>query len=544
MEICCAKHVKFTYAGAEKPVLSDVSFSIEENAFVLLCGDSGSGKTTLLRLLKNEIAPNGDRQGELLYREKPVTELDYAASVREIGYTAQNPDTQQVSEYVRNELAFLPQNLGESVQTISLKIAETVSFFGTQDLYARKISTLSGGEKQLVNLQSVFVSEPKLLLLDEPMAQLDPFSSERFLRALVKLHEELGVTILLSEHNIQPLLPHLTKVLYLENGICQSYDSADAFLAAHPNAAPSAEIPAAAGVLLGENVPKTMSACRTLLREAVPEFPVLPVPEHTETAPIVRVKQASFRYAREEPDVLENIDLTLHRGEIFTVVGANGSGKTTLIKLLSGEKRPYAGKVVLSPNIQCAVVPQNPQTCFSFETAAEILNAAAEPPKPKALFRALNTAPNAQIRLLPQVEALAQKLGIQDVLMQNPFDLSAGQQQRVAIAAALLRDPDLLLFDEPTKGLDAACKQELQSLLRTLQQEGKTVLLVTHDPDFAAEISDRCALLFDGRFAALGTVRGFLTSATMYTSAVARAFSYLPPENRPVSMREVQNAAH
>ncbi len=543
MEICCAKHLKFTYAGAEKPVLSDVSFSIDENAFVLLCGESGSGKTTLLRLLKNEIAPNGTRQGELLYRGKPVTEWEYADSVREIGYTAQNPDTQQVSEYVRNELAFLPQNLGESTQTVALKIAETVSFFGTQDLYARKISTLSGGEKQLVNLQAVFVSEPKLLLLDEPLSTLDPFSSERFLRALTKLHEELGVTILLSEHNIQSLLSYVTKVLYLENGICQSYDSADAFLAAHPNAAPSAEIPVSLGVSIAGPVPKTISACRALLKKTVPAFPVISSPEHTETQPIVRVKQASFRYTREERDVLENIDFTLYQGEIFTVVGANGSGKTTLLKLLSGEKKPYVGKVMRDTAVKIAVVPQNPQTCFAFESAAEVLNAAAVPPTPKTLFRALNTEPNAEIRLLPQAEPLARRLGLQDVLMQNSFDLSTGQQQRVAIAAAMLRNPDLLLFDEPTKGLDTSCKQELQVLLRALQNEGKTVLLVTHDPDFAAEVSNRCALLFDGRFAAVGTVRDFLTKATMYTSTASRAFSYLPPENRPVSMREVRNAA-
>lgn len=216
MEILCAKDLTFTYAGENVPVLHSCSFCVESGEFVLLYGASGSGKTTLLRLLKPEIAPKGTRKGALHFCEKPIAELPYAQSVKEIAFTAQNPDTQQVSEYVRNELRFLPENLGLSEAEIRLKVAETVSFFGAQDLYNRKIQTLSGGEKQLVNLMAAFVCSPRLLLLDEPFSMLDPFSGERFLRALLKLHTDLGVTVLLTEHNIQPILPFLTKVKELK----------------------------------------------------------------------------------------------------------------------------------------------------------------------------------------------------------------------------------------------------------------------------------------------------------------------------------------
>lgn len=540
MEILTAKDLTFTYAGAKSTVLDSVSFSVEAGAFVLLYGASGSGKTTLLRLLKPEIAPKGTRKGALRFCEKPIAEMSYAQSVKEIAFTAQNPDTQQVSEYVRNELRFLSENLGLSEAEIRLKVAETVSFFGAQDLYNRKIQTLSGGEKQLVNLMAAFVCAPRVLLLDEPFSMLDPFSCERFLRALLKLHTDLGVTVLLTEHNIQPILPFLTKVLVLEQGVCKTYSSADAFLRAHPTAAPSVSIPAAAGVPIADAVPKTLGQSRNLV-QANNVSPHLP--EQTEFprgTPLLTLRRASFRYARENEDVLREVDFTLCRGDSFAVIGANGAGKTTFLKLLSGELAPYSGKVKRAEKLSCAVVPQNPQTCFAFDTVGEILNASAIPPTAKTLFKLFNGTPNPK-PVNPRVQAVAEALGLLEYLARNPFDLSAGQQQRVAIAAALLKEPDVLLFDEPTKGLDPACKQSLCALLRDLRKAGKTVLFVTHDLDFAAELADRCALLFDGEFVLQAPRRAFFTSGTVYTSSIAQVFCDTEPARRPVSLAEVQN---
>lgn len=540
MEILTAKDLTFTYAGAKSTVLDSVSFSVEAGAFVLLYGASGSGKTTLLRLLKPEIAPKGRLTGALNFCGNPIADLSYAESVKEISFTAQNPDTQQVSEYVRNELRFLPENLGLSEAEIRLKVAETVSFFGAQDLYNRKIQTLSGGEKQLVNLMAAFVCSPRLLLLDEPFSMLDPFSGERFLRALLKLHTDLGVTVLLTEHNIQPILPFLTKVLVLEQGVCKTYSSADAFLRAYPTAAPSVSIPSAAGVPIADTVPKTLGQSRNLVQvnNVSPHLP-----EQTEISrgtPLLTLRRAAFRYARGDKDVLRDVDFTLCRGDSFAVIGANGAGKTTFLKLLSGELAPYSGKVKRAEKLSCAVVPQNPQTCFAFDTVGEILNASAIPPTAQTLFKLFNGRPNPA----PQksyVQEIAETLGLLEFLPRNPFDLSAGQQQRVAIAAALLKEPDVLLFDEPTKGLDPACKQSLCALLRDLREAGKTVLFVTHDLDFAAEIATCCALLFDGEFVLQAASRAFFTSGTVYTSSTAQVFCDTEPARRPVSLAEVQN---
>lgn len=540
MEILSAKDLTFTYAGAASSVLDSVSFSVADGAFVLLYGASGSGKTTLLRLLKNEIAPKGRRTGTLNFCGNPIAELPYEQSVKEIGFTAQNPDTQQVSEYVRNELRFLPENLGLSEAEIRLKIAETVSFFGAQDLYNRKIQTLSGGEKQLVNLMAAFVCSPRLLLLDEPFSMLDPFSGERFLRALLKLHTDLGVTVVLTEHNIQPILPYLTQVLVLARGTCTSYDSADAFLQAHPTAAPSVAVPTAAGVPMDGFVPKTLGQCRRLMQSHKLSLHFSEQNKILRGEPLIALKHAAFRYERGSGDVLREVDFTLCRGDSFAVIGANGAGKTTFLNLLSGELTPYSGKVKRAENLSCAVVPQNPQTCFAFDTVGEILNAAAVPPTAKTLFKLFNGTPKSA-PVNSRVQEVAETLGLSALLSRNPFDLSAGQQQRVAIAAALLKSPDVLLFDEPTKGLDPACKQSLCALLRDLRAAGKTILFVTHDLDFAAELADRCALLFDGEFVLQAPRRTFFTSGTVYTSSVAQVFEGVAPEARPVALSEVQN---
>lgn len=543
MEVYRAKNLNFTYAGAETPALHNINFSVDEGDFVLLYGASGSGKTTLLRLLKQEIAPAGHLFGELSYMGAPLRELPYEQSVAQIGYTAQNPDTQQVSEFVCNELRFLLENLGVSEAEINLRVAETVTFFGTEDLFSRRISTLSGGEKQIVNLQAVFVSNPRVLLLDEPLSQLDPFSCGRFVELLGRISRELGVTVLVAEHNIQPFLPLVTKVLHLENGTCTVFDSADRFLTAFPSASPVTAIPAALGLSVSTPVPKTVPACRNLLKT----LSKLPAPAAHAALPkqetALRLSNVCFRYDRDQKDVLNGVSLDLRRGEIFSVVGANGSGKTTLLKVLSGVCKPYSGKRKAADALRVASVPQNPQTCFSFDTVLEVLQSAAQPPSPKALFHALNSAvPAENMQPLESVKAVAQRLGLSDVLLANPFDLSSGQQQRVAIARALLQSPDVLLFDEATKGLDDARKQTLAVLLEELKAQGKAVLLVTHDLDFAAEVSDRCALLFDGKLALTADNRAFFTQSTVYTSTVARAFSFVPAETRPVSMREVQNA--
>ena len=337
---------------------------------------------------------------------------------------------------------------------------------------------------------------------------------------------------------------YLTGVLTLENGTLGDCFSVDAFLRAHPDAAPSVAVPQMLGIL-DENtrLPKTEAQARTQLQSTVPHIS-LPLKPHVAAPakPILELKNAAFRYTRDGKDVLSDLSFSLSRGEIFAVIGANGAGKTTLLRVLTGEYKPYSGKRKASAELKIAAVPQNPQACFAFETVSEVLNAAYAPPTPKALFHLLNDAPSAAPAPLSAVADICETLGIAGTLPKNPFDLSAGQQQRVAFAAALLKNPDVLLLDEPTKGLDKQSKEALLPLLADWKKAGKAVLLVTHDLDFAAACADRCALLFDGHFVFSGESRAFFTHGDLYTSAVARMFSYLPEKARPISLSEVQHA--
>lgn len=544
MELYKAEKLNFTYAGSKKQALKNLSFSIEAEDFLLLAGASGSGKTTLLRSLKKELLPNGKKEGTLLYKGEPIEALPDACSAAEIGYTAQNPDTQNVAEYVKNELAFLLQNLSYDEEEIALRVAQTVSFFGTEALYRREMSTLSGGEKQTVHLESVFVSEPKVLLLDEPLAQLDPFSVERFLEALRKIKEETAVTVVISSHNILPLLPLADKVLYMEAGEGTCFLSVDAFLEAHPNASLYSKILNKLEVQT-ETQPKTVAQCRKAISKSLEalETTKRSTAETADKKPLLEFKNTSFRYQKNGEDILSELQFSLYGGEIFTIVGANGAGKSTLLRLASGQYKPYFGKVKLAHGKKVALVPQNPQAVFAFDSVLEILEAARQFPSIQTVYRNFQKEnPAKEMQVSDETLAVVRNLGIEDTLYQNPFDLSGGQQQRVAIARALLQSPDVLLFDEATKGLEEERKQALLKILQQLKAEGKAILLVTHDLDFAAEASDRTALLFDGKLLGRDSVHAFFTKNAVYTSTVSKIFASVPKENRPISLEEVHHA--
>ncbi len=544
MEIYRAEKLSFAYAGSDRKALKNLSFSIEQEDFILLAGASGSGKTTLLRSLKKELFPSGTKEGEIFYKNAPIEALPDARSASEIGYTAQNPDTQNVAEYVKNELAFLLQNLSYPDEEIALRVAQTVSFFGTESLYRREVSTLSGGEKQTVHLESVFVSEPEVLLLDEPLAQLDPFSAERFLEALRKIKEETAVTVVISSHNILPLLPLADKVLYMEAGEGTFFPSVDAFLEAHPKASLYSEILKKLEIE-AEAQPKTIAQCRKAVSAHLESLEAVS-PVSTECAdktPLLEFKNTSFRYQKNGEDILSELNFSLYGGEIFTIVGANGAGKSTLLRLASGQNKPYFGKVKLTKGKKVALVPQNPQAVFAFDSVLEILEAARQFPSLKTVYRNFQKEnPAKDMSVSAETLQVVQNLGIEDTLYCNPFDLSGGQQQRVAIARALLQNPDVLLFDEATKGLEETRKQALLEILRQLKAQGKAILLVTHDLDFAAEASDRTALLFDGKLLGRDSVHAFFTKNAVYTSTVSKIFAAVPREIRPISIEEVHHA--
>lgn len=529
MELFRVENLSFRYPKAERDALQEINLSVQSGEFIVLCGASGCGKTTLLRLLKKELAPVGEKNGRILYAGAPQEALTNAG---EIGFVQQNPESQIVTDKVWHELAFGLENLGLPTEMIRRRVGEMASFFGMQGWFRQKTDALSGGQKQLLNLASVMVMQPKLLILDEPTGQLDPIAAADFIATLQKINRELGLTILLAEHRLEEVFPIADRVLVLENGRILLDDEPrkiglrlSKLHCDHPmlHALPSA-VRIWQGLHMDDTCPLTVREGREFLeRHFENRAETLPEPETPridETA--VELKNVWFRYEKDAPDVLRGVSAKVYQGEIFCMLGGNGVGKTTALNMLAGLDKPYRGKVLVGGKPikdykggtlyrrGLALLPQNPETVFVKDTVradlAEILEVMEIPRSEHAA----------------QIEKIAEKLGIVHLLDRHPFDISGGEQQKSALAKVLLSEPKILLLDEPTKGIDAFAKSNLREILRKLKRDGMTVVLVTHDVEFAAETADRCAFVFDGEILSADPPQKFFAENSFYTTAANR----------------------
>lgn len=512
MEQIAVKNVTFRYPTAEAPALCGLSLNVRAGELLVICGRSGCGKTTFLRLLKPQLAPFGELCGEISFRGEPFTELSERDSAARIGFVRQSPDEQIVTDKVWHELAFGLESLGLDTPTIRRRVAETASFFGIQSWYRKDVSELSGGQKQILNLASVMVTQPELLILDEPTSRLDPIAASEFLGMLQKINRELGTTIILTEHDLEAALPVCTRAAVMENGAIVREGSAAEVCAELTRRGMFAALPAAArigsAVCPEEPCPVSVNEGRELLARLTAEKEPREVPEK-KARMLGEVRAAAqgvyFRYGRNEPDVLRNVGFTASAGELVCVLGGNGTGKTTLLKVIAGLHKPHRGTVSLKG--RAVMLPQEPKALFSQKTVYEEL---CEMSSDKA-----------------RIEEVAELCKLRGLENRHPYDLSGGEMQRAALAKLLLASPDVLLADEPAKGLDAELKAELAEIFRALVGGGACVVVVSHDVEFCAEYADRCALFFDGAVAAEGTPRELFSGNGFYTTAahrIARGF--------------------
>ncbi|MEI3611571.1 ABC transporter ATP-binding protein [Pseudogracilibacillus sp. SO30301A] len=537
MEIFKIKNVTFTYPKQEKPVLESINLSIKQGEFVVVFGESGSGKTTLLKMLKRELTPHGKKTGEIYYKGNKLGALDDRTAASKIGYVMQHPETQIVTDKVWNELAFGLENIGIPTSIIRSKVAEIANFFGIHPWFRKKTTKLSGGQKQLLNLASVMVMQPDVLLLDEPTAQLDPIAATNFIATLKKLNSDLGLTIILVEHRLEEVLPLADNVVLLEKGriiITEKPSEFGKYLKQLDQEHPMLHaLPTPMKVFYGLDTdgksPLTIKEGRDFLSiHYKDDIQALPIMEKNEESEIViELKNAWFRYERDLPDILSGVNLHIHRGEIISILGGNGSGKTTLLQVISGQNRTYRGNVLINhKKIQkykgnelykhnIAVLPQDPQTVFLKATLREDY---------KEIANVLNYTTKELDRLTDEI---ATKLEITHLLDQHPYDISGGEQQICALGKILLLQPKILLLDEPTKGIDAFSKQTLLTILKELKRQGLTIIIVTHDVEFAAMISDRVGLFFDGGIISMDSPVEFFSSNNYYTTAASRMSRHL-----------------
>lgn len=471
--------------------------------------------------MKREIAPIGRQEGSITRHR-----------AQEVGYVFQNPENQIVTDTVRHELSFGLENMGLPTEVIRRRVAETALSFGIDEWIDASVHEISGGQKQLLNLASVIAMRPKLLLLDEPVSQLDPLARKNFLDILVRVNRELGIAVLISEHYLEEILPLADRVLYMKDGRFPYKGTVQGYVKDVLEKEPSYfdVLPAAVRIAhllgeTGERYPLTVREGRRYLMEYLQgSKDAMEARENIERVKNVckgrsflkdrkrgmereqaclLVDHIWFQYQRQTPFVLKGLTLRIEKGEFHVILGGNGSGKTTLLSILGRRQYASRGKIRLGKEKKrpvTALLPQNPKAMFSKDSVKE------------------------ELEVAKCSKELIQSLKLADLEKQHPYDLSGGEQQRLGLAMVLAKEPDLLLLDEPTKGLDTESKSQIGMYLREYTKQGHTVVCVTHDVEFAAVYADVCSLLFEGEILSTEPVQAFFEDNAFYTTNFRRIF--------------------
>jgi len=516
MEIANVSNLSFTYPKCEAPALKNISFHVNKGEFFCVVGATGSGKSTLLRLLKKELAPLGEKSGSIVINGVPQDEMDDVSAAYKIGYVMQRPEQQLVTDKVWHELAFGLENMNLPQQVIAARIAEIAAYFGIESWFEKDVASLSGGQKQLLNLAAVMVMQPDILILDEPTAQLDPIAASEFTAAVVKLNRELGTTVIITEHRLEEIIPSCDRMLVLRDGgvlFCDAPRNAAArckiskeLLRFMPSSVRLFHLLESDG-----EIPLNVREGRVFIENNFANNfrSIEEEKKQIAKASAIEMRSVYFRYEKHGPDVLRGLNLTVNVGEVYCILGGNGTGKTTTLKVASALKKPYSGEIrIFGKRIKeyknqslyqncLTMLPQDVQTLFLANIVREELKDA-----------------QAGEMLLP--------FDLKPLYDRHPYDLSGGEQQLVALAKVLATNPKLLLLDEPTKGLDASGKERLIGVISKLRTDGMTIVIVTHDVEFAALCADRCAMFFRGNVISQENTRAFFAKNSFYTTSVCR----------------------
>lgn len=548
--------VGYRYPGGDgrpgRQVLAGVDLEVEPGEMLLVVGPSGAGKSSLLRTL-NGLVPHF-HGGRLTGRIRvagldPVAEGPRGMS-EHVGFVMQDPESQLVTVRVEDELAFAMENAALPRPLMRKRVEEVLDQLSIAALRHRRLDTLSGGERQRVAIGSVLTLQPSILVLDEPTSQLDPQGAEEVLAHLRRLNEDLGLTVVLAEHRLDRVAHHADRVLLLTGpGEPPVVGSPREVLGRMEHAPPLVALGRELGwaplPLTIKEARRPARALKARLDEASAPAPAggappgarpsnrhrgAPSGENLETVadtgaaepPVVLEARGLWhRYAGAEPgggESLRGVDLTLRRGERLALMGRNGSGKSTLLKCLVGLEKPYRGhirvlgmdpaKVPLGEMARrVGFVPQNPSRLLFRDTVAEEL-----------AFR--RDAEDGEARPHLDPSTLLDRLGLRHLADAYPRDLAVGERQRVALGAVLANGPEVLLLDEPTRGLDARAKDELAALLTRLAEDGLAICLASHDVELVARFADRVMLLGDGEKIAEGPVEEVMTASTVFTPQI------------------------
>ncbi|MCI5537990.1 MAG: ATP-binding cassette domain-containing protein [Oscillospiraceae bacterium] len=531
------KDLSFTYPNSTKKALDNINMEIEPGQFILVCGASGCSKTTLLRHFKSVLTPHGKREGRIIFNNKELSEIPEKEQAEKIGFVFQSPEDQIVTDKVWHELAFSLESLNKPNDVIALRSAETAGYFDLGDKYRSDVNTLSGGQKQLLNLASVMTVTPEVLILDEPTSQLDPIASDNFLSQIKKLNDDLGITIIISEHNLERVFSMADKVAVMKDGKLLSFDTPENTAKSFGNKTSDffLSLPSSAQIAVMASfdgkTPLTVKEGRqALIANGITDKKTDLISSNeiknkeNKKERVIEIDDVFFRYNRYSPDVLRNLSLDVNRGEILCVTGGNGEGKSTLFSILSGMTSPYSGKIKagkksMKPSDlrnKTSLLPQDVSVLFVKDSVIDEL---------KEVKKKNGETPSDE-----EINKTAELFEIDNLLKSHPFDLSGGEQEKLAIAKILLTEAEIYLFDEPTNGMDPTFKLKFGEIIRELKKSGKTFIIVSHDIEFSAAFADRCVMIFDGRVVSDSEPREFFSGNSFYTTTANKIVRSVFPD--------------
>ncbi len=516
------ERVTYRYPDREAAALNRFDLTVEEGETLLVAGPSGSGKSTLLRAL-NGLVPHfhgGALQGRARVGGRDPAALGPRGMSDIAGFATQDPEAHFVAEIVEDELAFAMENHGVKPAVMRRRVEEALDLLSIAHLRRRRIDTLSGGERQRVAIAAVLTLQPALLILDEPTSQLDPQAAEDVLNALRRLNEDLGMTVVLSEHRVERAASHVDRALLLQPDAPPNLGLPGEALAGSPLAPPITRLGAALGwrppPLTVKQARRHPSFASTL---AALEAASTAAPDQTAPEPAVRVNQLWTRYPN-GIEALTGLSFAAPRGRLTALMGRNGSGKSTLLKTLAGLIKPARGSAVLVRRDGAVIDPAAQPPAATAQTVGFVPQHAARLLFHETVREELAFSLRAQEQPEPAIERWLTRFGLANLRDAHPRDLSVGERQRLALAAILAGEPDILLLDEPTRGLDATDKTRLAELLRALCDQGVSVLMATHDVELAADCADRVALLGEGRLAAEGSIREVMNESMTFSTQI------------------------
>jgi energy-coupling factor transporter ATP-binding protein EcfA2 len=546
--------LSYRYPDQDVPALNHVSLHVRQGQWVLLQGPTGCGKSTLLKCISGACPAfyGGEIAGQVRIGSEDVRAMDARRRVQTIGFVHQDPDAQSVYTTVSHEVAFALENVGADPREMEWRVAEALDVVGMSARFDADLHTLSGGQRQRVALAAALVHHPKVLLLDEPTSQLDPVAAEEWIDILHRVNQEFGITLVMSEHRIDRAYPYVDRVVYLEQGriLCDAppRDTAQWLREYRPDAAPTL-----ARLFPGSGAPllSVREVHEALAQGAVSTSPG-DVPEssqgevdgdlltvehstkHTaggasERTPLISVRDLVSVYPGQSRPALADCSFDILRGRLTALIGPNGAGKSTALRVLAGlqpvvsgrfqgpggaggRQRSAAGALC---GVRVGYVPQNPAEYVSQESVQAELTYPLR----------LQNVP--EDRRSEKVQQLAEAFALTHLLRRHPRELSGGETLRLAVAAAMLAEPELLLLDEPTRGLDASVRRQFGAWLR---ERVETVVVATHDMEFVAEFADHVLFFHNGRVVLSGSPKEVFRQALYFSPPISRALRGQHPE--------------